>query len=95
MKIKLKLPHFHVSDTCVDATVATAARAPTGRVSMSTRSRKIGCGADSHRETPSSPGSVGVIIRGPHTKGRKPCCDPRATFWGGGIYAQIYAKCTS
>ena len=43
VKIKLKLPHFYVSDTCrvpiqPDAPVATAARAKAnGRVSMSTR----------------------------------------------------------
>ena len=43
VKIKLKLPHFHESDTCrlsvqPDAPVATAARAAaTGRVSMSDR----------------------------------------------------------
>ena len=41
-KIKLKLPHFHVSDTCVSilphAPIATAARAAaTGCISMSTR----------------------------------------------------------
>ena len=39
--MKLKLPHFHVSDTCFDLThapVATTARAAaTGLVSMSTR----------------------------------------------------------
>ena len=42
VKIKLKLPHFHVPDTCVSiypgVPVAAAARAAaTGRVSMSTR----------------------------------------------------------
>ena len=69
--IKLKLPHFHVSDTCrvlscfdlPHAPVATAARAAaTGLVSMSTH------GGDSHPEMPSSPGSVGLARAHPLTK---------------------------
>ena len=48
VKIKLKLPHFHVSDTCFDLThapVATAAgAAATGLVIMSTRPDPEGSG---------------------------------------------------
>ena len=72
VKIKLKLPHFHVSDTCrvsscfdlTHAAAATARAAATGPVSMSTRpdpeasdTVEIRC---SHPEMSSSPGSVRI-----------------------------------
>ena len=62
VKIKPKLPHFHISDTC--------RAAATGRVSMSTRPdpRRIWHSGHSHLKMPSSPGSVGLARAYPLTK---------------------------